>query len=188
MTSYLFLATLIAVFYLIYLYNGIIRGKNSCKRAWADVLTYSQQKLKVVSKIEEKTKEYKDFEESTLKTIVELRSRVASISKEKPNPGLLEALNKEMSKAMSALKVSVEEYPELKSSDLYMRVMKEVSEQEENVAAAIVIFNRNVEGFNNNIQAFPNVVLNKIMFKEETINSFKTQEAEKDVEFSPNLG
>ncbi len=54
----------------------------------------------------------------------------------------------------------VENYPELKANDIYLKMMNEIEEQNENVGAAISIFNRNVELFNNHIQIFPNNIVN----------------------------
>lgn len=39
-------------------------------------------------------------------------------------------------------------------------MMDDIQEQNENVGAAISIFNRNVEVFNNQIEVFPNNIIN----------------------------
>ncbi len=49
---------------------------------------------------------------------------------------------------------------ELKADQLYLKMMHEIDEQNENVGAAITIYNRNVELFNNYIQVFPNNMIN----------------------------
>ena len=59
-----------------------------------------------------------------------------------------------------SLNVVVENYPELKADTLYSKMMDDIQEQNENVGAAISIFNRNVEVFNNQIEVFPNNLIN----------------------------
>ena len=59
-----------------------------------------------------------------------------------------------------SLNVIVENYPELKADTLYSKMMDDIQEQNENVGAAISIFNRNVEVFNNQIEVFPNNLIN----------------------------
>ncbi len=63
----------------------------------------------------------------------------------------IESLNKQL---MHSLNVVIENYPELKANDIYLKMMAEIEEQNENVGAAITIYNRNVELFNNQIQIF----------------------------------
>lgn len=46
-------------------------------------------------------------------------------------------------------------YPELKANEIYLKMMNEIEEQNENVGAAITIFNRNVSNYLIIIQVFP---------------------------------
>lgn len=168
-------------------YNGIVERKNSCKRSWSDVVVYSQQKLKVLPKLEEKLKEYKDFEGSTLSDITKLRTEVNQISTKEINPQLLEKIDAHFESAVRGIKVTAENYPDLKSSTLFSQVMSEISSLQENITASITIFNQNVELFNNGIQHFPNSLINSLINKEKEIDSFNHKESESDIGFKPNL-
>jgi LemA protein len=88
---------------------------------------------------------------------------------------------------MSGLNVAVEAYPELKASDLYKGWMKELAEAESNVAAAIQIFNRNVEDFNNSLQVFPGNMVNGFFNREKPLATFTDPEAEADFEYKPQF-
>ena len=66
---------------------------------------------------------------------------------------------------MRSLNVVIENYPELKANDIYLKMMNEIEEQNENVGAAITIYNRNVELFNNQIQIFPHNIINNMFLK-----------------------
>jgi LemA protein len=65
--------------------------------------------------------------------------------------------------------------------------MREIAEQQENVGAAIRIFNQNVEDFNNGIEQFPNSVINNMLNKKEKLNTFRDEEAESGFEYKPNF-
>ena len=51
-------------------------------------------------------------------------------------------------------------------------MMNEIEEQNENVGAAISIYNRNVELFNNQIQVFPHNIVNNMLLQKESCASF----------------
>ena len=83
----------------------------------------------------------------------------------------VESLSHEL---MRNLNVIVENYPELKANEIYLRMMNEIDEQNENVSAAISIFNRNVELFNNHIQIFPNNMINTLTIGKRLFARFAT--------------
>ena len=51
----------------------------------------------------------------------------------------------------------------------------------------MVIFNREVEGFNNSIQMFPGSLVNSTMNKKSAITPFNDAEAEKGFDYKPNF-
>ena len=137
--------------------------------------------------MEEAVKDHKEFEESVQKDVAKLRSGVKDLNADNINPGVLEQLEGTFSNMMKGISVSVEAYPDLKSSNLYQQLMTEVSELQENITAAITIYNNNVEGFNNSIQHFPNNIVNSMLNKEAQLESFNNKEASDEVGFQPNL-
>lgn len=169
------------------MYNGIISRKNKCKRSWADVVVYAQQKLKVLPKLEEAVKDHKEFEQSLQKDVTKLRSGMKKLSQEEMTPSVLEKIEGTFSSMMKGVNVSVEAYPDLKSSELYNQLMTEISELQENITASITIYNSNVEHFNNGIQHFPNSLVNSVLNKEKVLDSFHNEEASEEVGFTPNL-
>ena len=88
---------------------------------------------------------------------------------------------------MRSLNVVVENYPELKADQLYLKMMHEIDEQNENVGAAITIYNRNVELFNNYIQVFPNNIINTLTLSKKAIRPFRDQAATQNFDYRPNF-
>ncbi len=169
------------------IYNGIIQNKNRVKRAWADVIAYQTNKLKVVPQLEAGVKQYQEFESGTLRQITELRSALGGLSKENIDMAKLAQVENLSQSLLSGLRVTVEAYPQLKVSELYLKWMKELTELQENITAALAIFNGSVETFNNGIQVFPSSIVNSLFNKEETLNTFSDKSAEKEFEYQPNF-
>ncbi|MGS0681135.1 LemA family protein [Shewanella sp. 125m-7] len=171
---------------IIMVYNGIIGKHNAVDRAWASVLTQERQKNKIIPMVEQLVEQYKLHESEVLTKVTELRSAIAEMSSG-VDTAKLAAAEQRTQDLMQGLKVTVEAYPELKASDVYMKLMAEISEQQEQIGAAIRIFNANVEDFNNAIEMFPGSLINSMLVRKQKISSFSDSEAQAGFEYKPNL-
>ena len=176
---------IILLLWIIGVYNAIVQGKNAVERSWAGVITQERQKNKILPELEKLVKEYKDFEGNVLEEISRLRSGMSKLSSDKIDPQLLSMLETQTNTLLNGIRLQVENYPELKASEIYTNLMKELTEQQENIGAALRIFNQNVEAFNNLIQVFPNNLINKKLNKEEKIAVFYDSEAQSGFEYQP---
>ncbi len=179
--------TIVTVCIVVGLRNGIVSAKNRVKRAWADVIAYQRKKLNVIPALEEGLKKYQAYEEGVLKSLTALRSSVAKLSDDQVNVGDLQEVDQHSKALLSGLRVAVEAYPVLKASELYAGWMRELAEAEENIAAAIVIFNGTVQGFNDNIQEFPGNLVNSWFNHEGTLETFSDSKAQGQFEYQPTF-
>ena len=184
----IFLLIIIAiVFGVIVIRNNIVRHYNATIRAWSDVATYERQKIKILDGLEPLVEQYSSFEKGTLEKVTELRQNILNLNLNNTDVNQLqriEALNQEL---MRSLNVVVENYPELKANDIYLKMMNEIEEQNENVGAAISIFNRNVELFNNHIQIFPNNIVNTMTVGKKAVRPFRDTAALQNFDYRPNF-
>ncbi len=183
----LLIVTLIVIVLVIKRYNTIVANYNAVERAWANVITQERQKNKVIPHLEELTNQYKNFEHGILKQVTELRAAIEELDESSMNTTSLSRAEAKTRDLVSGLKVTVENYPELKASDIYSNLMKEISEQQENIGASIRVFNQNVEVFNNGIEFFPDSIINSMLNRKKKIDTFKDSEAESGFEYTPNL-
>lgn len=188
MESYIFLSVIsviviLFIVYVIKLYNLIINNKNAVTRSWSVVITQERQKSKILQPLEELVREYSGIEENVLSKITALRSSISGIDQSAPDTDSLLKVERMAEEVMKGLNVSVEAYPELKSSEMYVNLLNEISEQQEEVGAAIRIFNRNVEIMNNSIEEFPNSIVNSLFNKQVKIDSFSDSSSESGFEF-----
>ncbi|EXB34696.1 lemA family protein [Acinetobacter sp. 1461402] len=179
-----FVVLIIAV---IYIRNSIVRHYNAAQRAWADVATYERQKVKVLDGLAPLVEQYAGFEKSTLERVTELRQQIMQLNLKSTDISQLQRVENLSHELMRNLNVIVENYPELKANEIYLRMMNEIDEQNENVSAAISIFNRNVELFNNHIQIFPNNMINTLTTGKKAIRPFRDQSTLQNFDYRPNF-
>lgn len=187
-TSIFFSAFLLGIgIAIIVIYNGIVARKNAVERAWAGVITQERQKNKILPELERVVAEHKEFESQILTDITRLRSKLSELSTQDINPNQLSEVEALMSSVKSAINVTMEAYPDLKTAGLMSNLMREVAEQQENIGAAIRIFNQNVEAFNGGIEMFPNNIVNNMLNKESRILVFSDKQASEGFDYKPNF-
>ena len=129
--------------------NNIVRYLNATQRSWAEVANFELQKVKTLDHLEKTLAQYTHFEKSTLEKVTELRQQIMNLNLHHTDTSHLQHIEQLSQELIRNLNLVVENYPELKADSLYSQMMQEIQEQNENVSAAISIFNRNVEAFNN---------------------------------------
>jgi len=74
----------------------------------------------------------------------------------------------ELSSALAGLKVSLENYPELKANQNFLQLQNEISDIENKLAAVRRYFNTATRELNNAVQSFPaNILAGMFGFKKE---------------------
>ncbi len=104
-----------------------------------------------------------DFESKTLSKITEMRtpSRTATMAERAE-------FDNQLMQAQKAINVTLENYPDLKSSNNMLALQSSVTNAEENLQASRRIFNSNVSAYNSKVVSFPaSIVAGMINAKEE---------------------
>lgn len=182
----------LAIFVLIIIWgvsvrNNIVRYFNATRRAWSEVANFERQKVKTLETLENTLEQYTQFEKSTLEKVTQLRQQILNLNINDTDISQLQHIEKLNHDLMKSLNIVVENYPELKADTLYAKMMDDIQEQNENVGAAISIFNRNVEEFNNTIQIFPNNLVNSITLSKKTIRPFSDAVITQNFDYRPNF-
>lgn len=178
---------IIIIFMVISSYNGIISAFNIVKRSWADVNTYEKQKVNILDSLEPLVKQYTSSESNTLKDITALRQNIVDLGKKELDTGALAKVQQGTDQLIKGMTVTLENYPDLKANTIYLDLMSNIKSQNENVGAAISIFNRNVEIFNSKIESIPTNMINALLTKKKRVEEFKDSSAENNIEFKPNF-
>lgn len=143
----------------IWVYNSIINLRNNVNKSKSGIDVYLQQRFDLIPNLIEVTKAYANYENETLEKITNLRKKY----KEKPDFEIGNELNYEFNNIMAV----VENYPELKASEQFLKLQKTLIKIESQLQAARRIYNNDVTKYNTKITTFPNNIIASIFnFKE----------------------
>ncbi|UTW59823.1 LemA family protein [Kordiimonas sp. SCSIO 12603] len=164
--------------------NGIIRRKNMVVRAWSDVITYERQKNKTLPELERVAGQYQEHEAKLLEEITALRSTLSLANTSDVDTSQLAQIEARTQSMLGSFNIAMEAYPNLEMAGVTKGLMKEISELQDNISAAISIFNGNVEAFNSGIQIFPNNLVNGMGAKQTPYKPFTNTEAAESIGFT----
>jgi LemA protein len=179
-------AIILLITYLIRKHNSIIKNKNSIKRAWTGIITQERQKNQILPAVEEVATKYQVYEERILKAAGDLRLKLKLLSQDTIDIEALSSVEASTASVFGQINVVLATYPELASTTLMQNLVREIREQQENVAIAIQTFNKNIEQFNNNIQTFPASLINSLFHKENKLTLFYNDDVLKNFEHKAN--
>lgn len=172
---------------LIATYNKIISKFNKVKRSWSDIQNYENQKIKILEALADSVSGYVSHESSTFKEITALRQSIISMNGSEPDPEALADVQKKTNEVIKGLSITLENYPDLKANTVFLNQMNEIKEQNENVGAAIAIYNRNTETFNTYIESFPINGANALLARKKRIVEYSNLVAAENIGYKPNF-
>ncbi len=162
------------VFMAISLYNRLVKLRNIREQAFADVDVQLKQRHDMIPQLVDTVKGYMGHERGVLTTVTEAR---ASAMKATTINEKIVAENR-LSTALEGLKVSVEAYPDLKASQNFMDLQKEIADVENKIAAARRFFNSATKELNVATELFPsNMIATLFNFKRELMFDLGDQRA-----------
>lgn len=169
------------------LYNTIISNLNRAKRAWSDVITYEKLKQDLIPQLTEVANDFKEFESDFIEKVTALRESISQLDKDDIDVQALSTVEAKSNALFSSFKATAENYPELGAKELVKELMSEISDKNDNVAAALTIYNRAVEHFNNSIQMVPFNLVNSTFAKKEPLENFHQSGTVEDYDYKPNF-
>lgn len=142
------------------MYNDFIKLKNKIKQSESGIDVYLNQRFDLIPNLVECVKSYTKYEAETLDKIVELRNSYNQ------NNGLDLEKATELNNNINKILAVAENYPELKSSEQYLNLQKNLSKVESQLQAARRIYNNDVTNYNTKIDTIPaNIIAAMFGFK-----------------------
>ena len=136
---------------LITLYNRLVALRQNRNNAFADIDVQLKQRFDLVPSLVETVKGYASHEKETFEKVTQMRAKVADANNEEERLQAESALTS----ALINLNAVAENYPELKADQNFQRLMAELSDIENKIAAARRFFNNATSEYNTSIQQFP---------------------------------
>jgi LemA protein len=143
--------------YIVLLYNDIIRSRNETKNAFGSIDAMLKKRYDLIPNLVETVKEYMTHEKTILTDITRLRSKLTD---NLSNNDALD-LHNDISKKLNEILISVENYPDLKASQNFLKLQASWNETEEQISASRRFYNTAVTDYNNSIQTFPSNLISK---------------------------
>ena len=157
---YLFLGVafllLVLLLWAIFTSNNLIAKRNRTKQALSTVDVVLKQRSDLIPNLVASAKAYMGHENETLREIARLRSQMNEAT---PSFEQEVALDSDLSGLLRQLRVSVEDYPELKADEQFIHLQEQLSEMELQLQSARRIYNAAATEYNNYIEMFPSSLL-----------------------------
>lgn len=175
MIIYIFLAiAILIILWPILIYNDLIKRKNRCQEAWSDIEVQLKRRYNLIPNLVNTVKGYAGHERETLEKVIQARNQAQRAQ------GIKEQAKAEnmLSQTLKSLFALSENYPDLKASQNFLELQRELRDTEDKIMAARRFYNQNVRDFNIKIQSFPsNLIAKTFNFKEEELFDLEEERA-----------
>jgi LemA protein len=145
----------IAVIWVIAMYNGLIRLRNRVDEAWSDIDVQLKRRHDLIPNLISTVKGYAAHEKELFEKVTEARTRAIGAGTAKDKAEAENAL----SGTLKTLFAVAENYPDLKANQNFLELQKELTDTEDKIQAARRFYNANVLDFNTKVQVFPTNIM-----------------------------
>jgi len=167
---------IVVLLWLIMVFNGLVTLKNRAKEAWSDIDVQLKRRYDLIPNLVETVKGYAAHEREIYEKVTQARAAAINAT------GLKDKAEAEnvLSGTLKTLFAVSENYPDLKASQNFLELQRELTDTEDKIQAARRFYNTNVRDLNIKIESFPaNIVAGPFGFKEmelfETANQAEKQ-------------
>jgi LemA protein len=147
----------LAVVFIVGIYNGLIRRRNRIEEAWAQISVQLQRRHDLIPNLVNAVKGYMGFEQDVLTRVTEARANAVAAGAR--GPAEQAQAENMLSGALRSLFAVVENYPDLKANQNVLQLQEELTTTENQISFSRQHYNASVLDYNNAIQVFPNVLI-----------------------------
>src|SRR4051812_46586683 len=157
--------------------NGIIRLRNQCDEAWSGIDVQLKRRHDLIPNLVESVKGYASHERETFEKVTQARAAAMQAS----GPAEASKAESQLTAALGGLRVVAEQYPQLRATENFQQLQRQLSELEDEIQASRRIYNSNVQQYNTRIQQFPgSLIANQGGFQPKTFFEI-TEPADREV-------
>jgi LemA protein len=132
-------------------YNKLVRGRNRVREAWSGIDVQLRRRASLVPNLVEAVKGYATHERVVFDEVTRARAAMQQASGAAAAAGA----NTALSQALGHLFAVAEAYPQLRASESFTSLQRDLTDVEDKVAFARQFYNRNVLDFNTRVESFP---------------------------------
>jgi LemA protein len=135
--------------------NAMVTKKEAVSAAWSQVDIVLQRRADLIPNLVETVKGFAAQEQTVFRDIA--NARAALMGGGSPQQKI--AANNQLDSALSRLLVVVENYPQLRSNENFLRLQDELAGTENRIAVERKRYNDTLQDYNTYIQTFPNSLI-----------------------------
>ena len=160
----LLIAVVLAAFWFVGAYNGLVSLKNQVYNAWKQIDVQLKRRHDLIPNLVETVKGAMNFERETLEAVIIARNQAIAAAQVPPggggtpSPALVHQTAQaegQLTAALGRLFAVVEAYPDLKATGNVARLQEELTSTENKIAFARQLYNDTATQYNTKQQQFP---------------------------------
>jgi len=176
------LLTLVVIaLWIIILYNGLIKLRNRAEEAWSDIDVQLKRRYDLIPNLVETVKGYAAHEKGLFENVTNARAAALTAS-QSGDPKEITRAENALSGTLKTLFAVSENYPDLKASNNFIELQRELRDTEDKIQASRRFYNTNVKDFNTKLQSFPaNLIADALGFGKKEFFELDNQEAKEPI-------
>src|SRR5262245_54883883 len=147
----------IGVLYYIAKRNSIIASRNRVDESWSGIDVQLKRRHDLVPNLVETVKGYAEHEKQVFEKVTAARADAMSAQ----GVGETAKAEEKLSGALTDLRAVAENYPNLRATENFQQLSRNLSQLEDEIQASRRIYNSNVQSYNTDIQQFPGSIIAK---------------------------
>jgi LemA protein len=155
-------------------YNTLVKLKMKVKQAKSGIDVYCQQRFDLIPNLIETVKGYMKHEKEVFENITKLRTEYNNTKDIK--------VSQELNKQMNSIIAVAENYPNLKASEQFLNLQRNLEKIESQLQAARRIYNNDVTNYNTKISIVPyNIIASIFNFESESLFELEDENARENI-------
>lgn len=151
--------------------NDLVTQREGVKASWAQVDVALQRRADLIPNLVQTVKGFAAQEKQILESVANARAALLNAR----TPGEKIQANQGLDTAIGRLLMVVENYPQLKSNENFLRLQDELSGTENRIAVERRKYNETVQRYNTTIGLFPNNLFAGMLGFQRNDDYFKTE-------------
>ncbi len=157
-------------------YNLLVRSRNRVKNGWHQIDVQLRRRIDLIPNLVETVKAYAAHEREVFEKIAEARTQAINAR----GPGEAARADSQLTSTLKTLFALVENYPDLKANQNFMRLQEELTHTENKIAFTRQFYNDVVLDYNNRVQMFPTNII-AALFRFQPAEFYEISETERKV-------
>ncbi|MBK0347082.1 LemA family protein [Aerococcaceae bacterium zg-ZJ1578] len=139
------------------IYNGLVKTRNWAQESFSQIDVQLQRRNDLIPNLVETVKGYAAHEKETLDAVIKARQQLIDIANASPEQ--INAASNALSGTLSRLLAVAEAYPDLKANTNFTELQRSLTDTEDKIAKARMLYNSSINQYNTKIQVVPNNIV-----------------------------